>query len=254
MGRFPKRLSLLPKILPVATGEIPFGLLYSKKRRTLAIQVCENGDLKVYAPAILSELKIREYLNKKIDWIISKRAKALERVGFFQGITYDDGSEFLFLGKAHVLRVLRGDYNKPHIHFDGQMWHLSLSEEVDSQGARRLARQALMRWYEQEAKEIFGGRIFHFSRLMQAQFLKVTIRAQKNIWGSCHPHKRAINLNWRLVMAPLSVIDYVVVHELAHLFFPNHSKKFWNKVKSILPEFKKEQAWLKAHHHQMVFP
>ena len=105
-----------------------------------------------------------------------------------------------------------------------------------------------------QAKEILGSRIFHYARKMQVEPKSISIKDQKRIWGSCQYRKQSINLNWRIVMSPLDVLDYVIVHELSHLVVPDHSKRFWRKVEDILPNYKQSRQWLKQNQRSMLLP
>lgn len=83
---------------------------------------------------------------------------------------------------------------------------------------------------------------------------RITVKTQKRLWGSCNHHGRSINLNWMLVMTPLMVIDYVVVHELCHLLVPNHSRRFWKHVAQYFPDYQASEKWLKTHAPEMQLP
>jgi predicted metal-dependent hydrolase len=115
-------------------------------------------------------------------------------------------------------------------------------------------RQELEVWYRSQALEILGGRVVYHSRRMKVPFHEVAVRTQKRLWGSCHIGSKKINLNWKLVMAPIEVIDYVVVHELSHLLVANHSKRFWKTVEGFMPGYKDHHAWLKKNSTRMVLP
>jgi hypothetical protein len=83
---------------------------------------------------------------------------------------------------------------------------------------------------------------------------KIAVRTQKRLWGCCDYHTQTIHLNWQIILSPIRVIDYVVVHELCHLTVPNHSKRFWKKVEKIIPDFKRHKQWLAVNHIDMVLP
>ncbi|MBN2664423.1 MAG: M48 family metallopeptidase, partial [Bacteroidales bacterium] len=99
-------------------------------------------------------------------------------------------------------------------------------------------------WYKKTALEFFKKRAFIYSKLLGVNYKNIKISSAQKRWGSCSSTGN-INLSWRLVMAPIEVIDYVVIHELAHLIEPNHSNKFWYHVQRIQPEYKLHRKWLK---------
>lgn len=113
--------------------------------------------------------------------------------------------------------------------------------EADEQRARLLARHVLT----QKTKD--------YAALMQVTYGKLTIRDQKTRWGSCSS-KGNLNFNWRLILAPEAVLDYVVVHELAHRLEMNHSPAFWKIVEQVLPDYQERRRWLKEHGEELMMP
>lgn len=103
-------------------------------------------------------------------------------------------------------------------------------------------------YYKAKAKKMIRERLVHFNLHYQFDYNRVFFRNQKTRWGSCSS-KRNLNFNWRLVLAPLDILDYVVVHELCHLEQMNHSKAFWNLVAEQAPDYKKRRKWLKENQH-----
>lgn len=102
------------------------------------------------------------------------------------------------------------------------------------------------RRYMELAREIFARKAAYYASLMQVTYGRISIREQKTRWGSCSS-KGNLNFNWRLIFAPEEVLDYIVVHELAHRKEMNHSQAFYDIVRSVLPDYKKEQKWLREH-------
>ena len=98
--------------------------------------------------------------------------------------------------------------------------------------------------YIRKAKETITKRVSYFARLMSVSYRNITIREQKTRWGSCSSEKN-LNFNWKLILAPPEVLDYVVVHELCHLKEMNHSKAFWDEVGKVMPEYETYKLWLK---------
>ena len=150
------------------------------------------------------------------------------------------------MGKKYQLDVLQNGSRSSRIVFDGNKWTVSLPNGLNPQECQARIKKELEKWYRLQAKEILGGRLFHYSRLMNAEPKRIVIKSQKRLWGSCNYRTQAIHLNWKIILSPLEVIDYVVVHELCHLFVPNHSKRFWTKVAKFIPDFKEQQKWLRT--------
>ena len=105
-------------------------------------------------------------------------------------------------------------------------------------------KEKLIEWYKERALEKFTERANWYSKNTGWKYQSIKINSAQSRWGSCGP-SGSLNFTWRLVMAPIAVIDYVVVHELAHVHEKNHSTRFWNKVKTVLPDYEKSEKWLK---------
>lgn len=115
--------------------------------------------------------------------------------------------------------------------------------------ARRL--EAIKRRYREEARRKFEERVAYYHPLTGGTYTSITIRDQKSRWGSCSS-RGTLSFNYRLIFAPPVILDYVVVHELCHLTFMDHSKNFWNKVASVMPDYKNHRQWLKDHGQELT--
>jgi predicted metal-dependent hydrolase len=147
-----------------------------------------------------------------------------------------DGETFLYLGQEIPLRIVPGE--KPALVLDS-VFKLA-------QGSLGEAESVFETWYKKQARKVLAKRVANFAHNHNFKPVKVRISSARTRWGSCSP-KKTLSFTWRLVMAPMPVIDYVVVHELCHLNEMNHSKAFWARVASILPGYKKQKKWLKDH-------
>ena len=114
--------------------------------------------------------------------------------------------------------------------------------------ARRL--DAIKRRYREQARRKFEERVVFYHPLTGGHYTSITIRDQKSRWGSCSS-RGTLSFNYRLIFAPPEILDYVVVHELCHLTHMNHSKDFWNKVASVMPDYKIHRKWLKEHGNEL---
>ena len=129
-----------------------------------------------------------------------------------------------------------------------QAWILSKGEEQKERDADSMKIQPLseaeQRLYRDKARDIFEQKVSYYARMMGVSYGRIAIRDQKTRWGSCSGEGN-LNFNWRLIFAPAGVLDYVVVHELAHRKEMNHSPRFWKVVEDTMPEYRKYQKWLK---------
>lgn len=129
-----------------------------------------------------------------------------------------------------------------------QAWVLAKVEEQKEKEADSMKIQPLseaeQRLYRDKAREIFEQKVSYYAQMMGVSYGRIAIRDQKTRWGSCSGEGN-LNFNWRLIFAPAGVLDYVVVHELAHRKEMNHSPRFWMVVEDTMPEYRKYQKWLK---------
>jgi len=206
------------------------------RRRTLAIIVEDDGRVVVRAPLRLKQEAIDEFVRAKEAWILARQAQARERTSRFVPKSYTSGEEFLFLGSSYRLEI--ADHQRPPLVLNGG-FRLS-------RAALPRAEAVFERWYRRQALRVMSERVEAYAASHGFIFNRIKITSARKRWGSCG-HKGNLSFAWRLVMAPQPVIDYVVVHELAHLKHRNHSKRFWSKVASILPDFRQQEHWLDEH-------
>jgi len=235
-------------------GIIGYILKRSHKRRTLEMCVTDQGRLRVAAPLRMKLSEINDFIIQKSAWIVRQLERADQRQRILSTKTYASEQEFLFLGRKYPLSVRQKPVLRSQIRFNERGWSVVVPSQPGEKRTRFIVKDKLISWYRQQAKEILGGRVLYFARQMGLDLKRIGIRSQKSIWGSCHVRTRAVHLNWQLVMMPVDVIDYIVVHELAHLYHCNHSKRFWNKVAKVLPDFRDRQAWIKHHQLDLILP
>lgn len=212
-------------------------------RRTIAVQVSENGLITIRVPIGINEVRIYEFLEKHRNWITRKQNEIKKRVSFYKPKRFVESEKFLYLGKYYPFRFDYSDSGNRGLRFDnGFFLNRDLSE-------CRL-RELFENWYRKAARKVISERADFYSGQSGLRYSKLRITGAKKRWGSCSV-KGYINFSWRLVMAPLNVIDYVVVHELVHLVEKNHSKRFWNTVGHLKPDYKKLREWLKRNGHML---
>ena len=253
--RRPKHIIKAAFSLHTKEGDIPFILARSSGRRTLTIAVDEHAGVSVASPFTMKEKVIHDFIHEKARWILAKIREAEKHRDILSQKEFDHGHEFLFLGKKYKVSVTKTDVKRSRIRFDVLVgWSIDIPEGLSSKESQAQVKKKMLQWYRVQAKEILGGRIFHYSRLMGVEPKKIAIRTQKRLWGCCDYNTQTIHLNWQIILSPIKVIDYVVVHELCHLTIPSHSKRFWKKVGKFMPDFEQYRRWLKANHLDMVLP
>lgn len=210
------------------------------RRRTVAIVITTDGGLLVRAPLHASDAEILALIKEKESWIRSKQALVKEKNSTYQPKQYIPGERFLYLGEHFPLRIVpvqRRSLILDYGYFQLRKASLGRAEQI------------FARWYREQARIIFTERMTTYSMKAGVSYKSIRITGARTRWGSCSSNG-SINFSWRLVMAPLDVIDYVIVHELTHLKVPNHSHKFWQEVSELMPDFGIQRKWLKENGHQ----
>ena len=208
----------------------PFEIIRSN-RKTLSISVDCFARLIVRAPRNYSEERIFSFLKEKEAWIF-KQIEKMQGAGMRLPPENLDGYTFLLLGKTCEIRLT----NERYIRFDSENNVLCLPEKN--------ARKRLVSWLKENAKRIFTQTSLETAKRMGVSFQGVEISSARTRWGSCS-QENAIRYSFRLLYAPKEVIEYVVVHELAHVKHKNHSPAFWREVGNYVPDYKTRRKWLK---------
>lgn len=214
--------------------EIIIDKIVRSKKRSIALTISADASLIVRAPMAVSIGYIKGLVFEKRAWIIAKKKQALARGALIPKKGFVNGEEFLYMGERHALKIekCRAIALEDHLYFPEK--HLPR------------ARKKMTAWYKQKALEVITERVAMYSAMTGWKCASVSITGAQKRWGSCGPRGK-LHFSWRLIMAPRHIIDYVVVHELAHIPERNHSPRFWNKVGMVLPDYKERRKWLKEH-------
>lgn len=152
----------------------------------------------------------------------------------------ENGDILYYLGDKRVLTVIREPRTRAKV--KGVMDRILMWVPYEADFAYK--KEHLEKWYRKEAFAVISRKAEEFARLLSVDFETIRIKDQQSRWGSCSS-KRNLNFNWRIIMAPEPVCDYVIIHELCHLVFMDHSANFWNLVESICPDYRQYKKWLK---------
>ncbi len=209
--------------------------LIRSARRTLALQINPEGQLIVRAPRLAPKGWIEKFVQEKEDWIQKKQAQIQGQKTIPK--QFMPGEKFLYLGNHYELFLTQE--RVPLIFDEG--FYLSEMHHPS-------AKDHFIKWYKQQAKKEITERVEGFAALANLKFNNLKITSARSRWGSCSG-KNNLNFSWRLIMAPIKVVDYVVAHELAHIEEKNHSRYFWDKVAEICPDYEPHKKWLRKNGH-----
>jgi predicted metal-dependent hydrolase len=218
--------------------DLDYVIVRSPKRRKLTITVERDRRIVVHAPESVSEAKIREVVDSKRQWIFEKTRHTQK---------YNDGPEppgkelvngeaVLYQGRHY--RIAITDTESGDIEFSRQF--------VVPPGIAASGSEAFANWMLVRAEQKILPRVRLHARQLGVSYRDAEVSEGRFRWGSCTP-RNSLRFNWRLIKAPMFVIDYVIIHELVHLIEPNHTPRFWNIVSAQHPAAEKAKDWLREH-------
>jgi predicted metal-dependent hydrolase len=209
-------------------------------RKQLTITVNTANQIIVKANITLPLSRINEFVKSKYDWIKKICEKNRSAALLYNPKRFVDGERFLCLGKYYSLCLKKA--TRAHIELNCNSLDFFIPNRFFKNTVYK--KNKLITWYKCAAYEVIFKKICYFKKIIGVEVSEIMIRDLKRSWAICSTDG-ILTFSWRLLMAPLEIIDYVVVHELSHRICHNHSSKFWRKVESIMPEYKKHKAWLK---------
>lgn len=232
--------------LKTSRGIIEYRLIKSR-RKTMCVEIDADAKVTVRVPLRVNEKDVMLFLESKSDWIIRKCEEQKKVAGITKEYrhTFKEGDVFFFLGEKYELRFTEFTEEKK-VETDDTQEIMFVNASVTD------VEKTICEWYLENMKIILSDKIRYYANTMGVRVGRITLRDQKTRWGSCSSLGN-LNFNWRLIMAPKEVIDYVVVHEMCHLKQMNHSKLFWNEVKKYCPDYSIYRKWLKDNGKYLVW-
>jgi hypothetical protein len=207
-------------------------------RKSIALIVKRDGRLVVRAPLDATDEQIFSVINRKSNWIEVKQQEVVSTYPQTGKKEFVNGEGFLYLGKSYRLKIIDQAETplKLGTFFFLDRYFLPKAKEV------------FVKWYKEKACEVLSERVAWYAEKIGVEVEAVKITSATSRWGSCSA-KGTLSFPWRLVMAPVPVIDYVVIHELIHVVEKNHSKDFWDKVHVLMPDYQQKIEWLDINGH-----
>lgn len=220
--------------------DFPVEVIRTDRKRSASIYL-ENEVVKVRVPRFLSEQRIRELITRRTPWITKQIAKALERP-IIKPKEYVSGETFPYLGRNYRLKVVKG--NETSMKLKGG--YFCATTLTNGASANETIRSLLISWYRHRAETRLSETTDRLARIVGVRPTSIKVRDYKSRWGSCS-NNGDISYNWRVILAPRGIVDYVVVHELCHLLEQNHSPRYWKHVERYIPDWKDCRKWLRTY-------
>ena len=215
----------------------------TSRRKTASIKV-EAGKVSVVAPDELPISRIEEVISKKNRWIKEKLLLHSQAMAV-KPKEYVSGESFSYLGKNYRLKVVQGSPISVKL-LQGYLTVMT-PEPLNPVKTKKL----IEGWYRERAEKKLREKSERFAKQMGVTFASVGIKSFKSRWGSCSGDGNIL-YNWRIIMAPNGIVDYVVVHELCHLIHHNHSPEFWKAVGKVVPDYQREKEWLRSNRDMII--
>ena len=210
--------------------------IINPKLKHIYLSFDDGGELIIKSPKV-SQKQIEQLLLKKASWITKSREKFQSKKGRL--LDFDTTSELYFLGESHTLSLIPYEKKRTKLMFDGDTFTLYYGTYDES-----IFQTHLDKFYKEEAKQYIPKIVNEWSDKMNLHYNKISFRKTKRQWGSCSA-KNDLSFNTMMMKLPLDVIQYIVVHELAHIKHKHHQKAFWTLVASYLPAYKTQVKELK---------
>jgi predicted metal-dependent hydrolase len=223
---------------------IEYVLRRSVRARYLRADVGLRTGLRVTLPEGLNESRVDAFLRSRRRWLLRALTRLERLASIIPDRSLEHGTEVPYLGEALRLNVSVGPRTRVGRLGDSLIVHAP-------RRTRAAVRTALEAWYREEAARVLGDLARQMARRHGLDFKKIVIRDQKRRWGSCSP-SGTLSFNWRLMLASPEISRYLVAHELAHRVHPDHSRRFWEKVAELCPDFREPERWLKRNGVSLV--
>ena len=220
----------------IVDNELSIQVVRSTRRRKTSSIIISNGLVKVVVPDQISDFTIKELINKRMPWI---RKKLQDESNITPVIVkeYIDGENFTYLGNNYQLKSFVGSMSFVKVTSDSIYVSLPMKSKEN-------IKNLLEHWYEEKAIEILTEKTNSYAKIIGVSPTKISVGDFKSKWGSCSIEGK-ISYNWKIIIAPHKILDYVVIHELCHMLEHNHSKEYWRHVKTYCNDFKECRKWLK---------
>jgi len=232
------------------TTTINYDIVYSDKRKNVTIAVYPMKEVEISVPGHLEREYIQNLVKKKADWVIKQLLWFDEITQIDSNKEHVNGETYLYLGRQYRLQIKKAK-EKAEAKIVGKIIQVTLPLNTPKKYEKKIVRAAIWKWYKNQAEEKINSILKKYSKKLGITIPEFTIKNQYKRWGSCTSKNKLI-FNFRLAMAPVSQIEYVVAHEICHIKCKDHSKNYFKLLKSIMPNYELRKESLKKDGWQYV--
>lgn len=224
---------------------VPYEIDWSEDRDTVGLSLDESMELTVRAPLSATLSDVEGVLDSRTEWILEKLYGLAEQADTPREKEFLSGEKLQYTGRRYPLHVVEADVPEPQLSFDGAEFTLEV-HRFDAPGDEvsvRRKKQAVVDWYLRRAEEELPERVQRYAPQLGVDDPEAVVDELEGRWGEYDTG--SVTLHWRLILAPVRIQDYIVVHELAHASHEEHSDGFWNTVGSVIPDYEDRREWLR---------
>jgi predicted metal-dependent hydrolase len=231
---------------------VPYRIDWSEGRETMSLSIDESLELTVTAPMTATLADVESVLESRQEWILEKLYGLKEQAGPPYPKEYMSGEKLQYRGRQYPLEVVEADVPQPELSFDEQTFTLQVHrlEVGGDEVSIRRKRQAVVDWFVKRAEAELPERAPRFVSRLGLDGVGVEVGEIDGRWGEYDDG--TVRLNWRLVLAPVRIQDYVLAHELAHAVHDEHDESFWNTVGALVPDYEDRREWLRVNGNTLV--
>ena len=218
----------------------------------MGIYIDPKADVVVRSPQFLKVDRILEIVKRRARWIIEKQELVENQSHPGSVKEFLSGEAFPYLGKQYRLKVIKSALKEEDkCKLGNGRFLVEINADLNSEGIKRTVKKTLINWYLERAEEKIPERVRLYARQIGKWPKRVELKNHKRRWGSCS-HNGIVRFNWKTIMAPVTILDYVIVYELCHLIHQHHSAQFWRKVQTIIPDYTKRRDNLREQSFQLA--
>ena len=230
--------------------KIPIILKISNRARHIRFTMNRSG-LKIVKPYRASMSDLKKVIKEKEDWIYKHYKNILKNTVDIKEKEWITGEEIFYLGRKYPIKVIEWDKKSTTARFEDEIFYTYIEKGISQEDRTFRIEFVFEKLLRIMAREYITKRVEYYKNITGFRYNEIRIKSQKTLWGSCSRLDN-LNFNWKLIMTPEYILDYIVVHELCHLLHMNHSKEYWDTVAHYMPDYKNAKRWLKEHGNKVV--
>lgn len=236
-------VALEQSVVQFGRTRIPYGIRRSGRRKTVAVTVSPPGTVVLTAPEDTPLARLDAVVHAKARWIVSRLKLVQPGEAPLAAREFITGETYLYLGRQYRLAIHRGS-GEAGVKLERGRLRVTVDRGLGAEHRAEAVRVALVDWYRRHAEARLLERVRWWARRLDLPEPKVLVRDQQQRWGSCSPG--VVRFNWRIVQAPMRLVDYVIVHELIHLLHRSHDRAYWQALGRAMPDYERRKADLRG--------